>query len=334
MSDNRPSLAAPRHGPLLEMARQAGGGFDIDAFHVMDKRDNALITDEILNGAGSSKFVYNFSIQGTEVSGISVIGARHLAAHYGGLKHRLIASAQKTGELFVFTSFPYDGMPMAVSASVVRELADEPDFYSVVVEISDIKAGNSVQVERRENRFESRRDKSQYERPNYATIAQSKAYRNGVLALIPQDVQIAWKAEMLKLGRGETLTASVIEEKRAGVLRFAAAKGLTIDRKAVEALTMDQIAGLADAARENVGLFVNSAKALGIMFDPETGEVAEALPAPQTEAAAEKRGRGRPPGSANKAAAQPAELTPAAPPADVAQPAPVPAAPPSLFAEE
>src|SRR5262245_47891554 len=127
----RPPLVQPR-AQQIEMVRAAsGGGFDPDIWHVMDERDNALIADEILHGAGSSAFVYSFRMRdGTEVSGVSVIGARHLAAHYKGLKHRLIASMTKTGELFVAQSFPGDGNPMAVSATVINELAEQPDFYS------------------------------------------------------------------------------------------------------------------------------------------------------------------------------------------------------------
>ena len=112
-----PRLVSPRATETLETVRNAAGGFDIDAFHAMNERDNALIEDEILHGAGSSSFVYQFDIsQGNTVTGVSVVGARHLANHYRGLKHRLVASAQKTGELFVFQSFPAENMPMAVSA--------------------------------------------------------------------------------------------------------------------------------------------------------------------------------------------------------------------------
>src|SRR5215470_9213911 len=105
MADSRRQLVGARQLQTLQAVQAvAGSGWDPDAWHVMERRDEELIADEILNGAGSSKFVYSFDIQGTAVSGISVIGARHLAAHYGGLKHRLVASAQKTGEMFVFTS--------------------------------------------------------------------------------------------------------------------------------------------------------------------------------------------------------------------------------------
>jgi hypothetical protein len=286
----RPQLAAARTpGRTLEAVRAitAGGTFDPDVFHVMEERDNTLIEQEILHGAGSSKFVYNFEIQGTQVTGISVIGARHLAAAYGGLKHRLVASVQKTGDLFTFTSYPDHGMPMQVSCSVIAELENEPDFYGAVCEIGDIKTGNSIQIERRENRYETAgrgtpRERT-YERPHYATIAQSKAYRNAILSLIPQDIQLSWKIEMLKLKKDEVITGSVIDEKRANVLRFAAQRAIALDRRALEDLTFDQISGLGDAVRDGaLPAFVEALKALGLDLqqgDPETGEIKESTSA-------------------------------------------------------
>jgi hypothetical protein len=307
----RPQLVQPRAMQTLEAVRSVTGGtFDPDAWHVMDARDNELVSNEILHGAGSSTFVYDFEVAGKQVSGVSVVGARHLAAHYRGLKHRLVASMQKSGELFVFQSFPAENMPMAVSASVVTELAAEPDFYSSVVEVTDIKTGNAIQIERREARYETRRDGSRYERPNYTTIAQSKAYRNAVLALVPQDVIIRWKAEMLKLRKSDTITSSVIDEKRQNVLRFAAQHSIALDRRAVQDLTLDQIAGLGDAAREGaLPAFANSARALGLEIahseaDTESGQAAG--DDPQAGAATPRR-RGRPPGSRNQQPASESE---------------------------
>jgi hypothetical protein len=278
----RPQLVQPRTAQTLEAVRTMTGGFDADAFYVMDQRDNALVADEVLHGAGSSTFVYNFEVAGKQVAGISVIGARHLAAHYKGLQHRIVASMEKIGPLFTFVAYPGEHVNMSVSANVVAELAEEPDFYAAVVEVLDLKTGNKIQTERRESRVEFRRDGTSYERPNYATIAQSKAYRNAVLALIPQDIVIQWREAMLKLKKGETITASVIDEKRSNVLRFAAQRALALDRRAIEALTLDQIAGLGDAAREGrLPAFVQAARALGL----EVGEEA----AQETPAAAPER---------------------------------------------
>ena len=276
----RPQLVSPRQVATLDAVRtMTGGGFDVDAWHVMEERDNALIADEVLHGPGSSKFVYSFDIAGQRdpVTGISVIGARHLAAHYKGLKHRLVAAMQKTGSLFVFTSYPSADQPMAVTASIVPELAEEDDFYAAVVEVTDIKTGNTLQVERREARYEERRNGGvRFERPHYATIAQSKAYRNAVLALVPQDIVIRWKLDMLRLKKEEIITDSVIDQKRANVLQFAAQKAIALDRQAIDHLTLDQIAGLGDAAREGrLPAFVEAARALGLEIAQEFTDPAE-----------------------------------------------------------
>jgi hypothetical protein len=141
--------------------------------------------------------------------------------------------------------------------------------------MQDIKTGNSIQIERRELRFEERRGGGHYERPNYATIAQSKAYRNAVLSLVPQDIVIRWKAQQLKLQKSETITASVLDEKRGHVIRFAAQRAIALDRRAVEGLTLDQISGLGDAAREGrLPAFVEAARALGL--EVAQGSAAEA----------------------------------------------------------
>src|SRR5262252_2125032 len=124
MAQSLPRLVEPRAAQTLEMVRSVtGGAFDPDVWHVMDQRDNQLVADEILHGAGSSSFVYEFEIaRGQPVSGVSVIGARHLAAHYKGLKHRLVASLQQNGALVVAQSFPGENSPMAMTATVVPEL--------------------------------------------------------------------------------------------------------------------------------------------------------------------------------------------------------------------
>ncbi|MDD5059475.1 MAG: hypothetical protein PHQ60_16585 [Sideroxydans sp.] len=291
------TLSRPNPVRLLDQVieRTASGGFDPEAFHVLNERDNALIADEVMNGSGSSKFVYQFAISGTNVTGISVVGARHLATEYGGLRHRMVASTRKIGALFTFTSYPADGSPMRVSCSVIPELASEDDFYSSLVEVEDIKLGNTVQMEASETKLEKKRDGSTYERPHFQKIAQAKAYRNAILALIPQDVQLAWKDKMLSLGKNEVVTKSVIAEKRSGVMQFAAAKGVAVDRHALEALTMDQIAGLAEAARtKDLPQFVNAAAALGLVQTEQPEPQPEPTkPAPRK--AATKAQRDEPP---------------------------------------
>lgn len=236
-----------------------------EIFHVMDQRDEALIADEVLHGPKSGVFVYNFNISGKDVAGISVRGAAHLARHYGGLKHRLVATVTKTGPLFMFKSYPSEGIPMSVHCSLVPELAEEEDFYEAVVEVTDIKTGNTRQVAKSEKRHEKRRDGSAYDRPNYTTIAESKAYRNAVLSLVPQDVQEIFKKECIKLGKSVDITASIIDEKRTSVIKFAAAKGIALQRDAVSDLDWNQISGLSEAAKESVEAFRASAEALNLI---------------------------------------------------------------------
>jgi hypothetical protein len=93
--------------------------------------------------------------------------------------------------------------------------------------------------------------------------------------LIPQDVAIRWKLDMLKLKKTEVITDSVIDQKRANVLQFAAQKAIALDRRSVEALSLAEIAGLGDAAREGrLPAFVEAAKALGLEI--AQGQAAEA----------------------------------------------------------
>lgn len=252
-------------------ARQQGGGqaaqpaqvFDLDAWHAMEQRDNALIADEIMHGTMSGKFVYDFSISGTRTSGVSVVGARHLAAHYGGIKHRIVASVEKRDALFIFTTYPAESIPMSVHVANIPEMAAEPDFYKIVIEITDVKKGVSEQHEKMELRHEKRRDGSLYERPNFQIIAQSKAFRNGVLAMIPQDV--VEKFKQMSLNAGNTMTINLMEEKRNAVNRFASQNGIALDRQALANLTYEQISGLGDAARAGAEKFIQAATGIGLV---------------------------------------------------------------------
>ena len=252
-----PASTAPiptARSTALVAAAQAGT-LDPDIIHAMELRDNQLVRDEALHGPTSGVFVYQFKIAGNEVQGISVIGARHLAAMYGGIRHRMIASIDKFGAIHKSISYANGGNPMAVSVAVLRELEDEPDYYTSTVEIEDIKTGNTVQAERTELRFERRQDGSPYERPNYRTIAQSKAYRNAVLAIIPQDILAEFKKRAIAQGKSKDMTEDALDEKRRVVIRFAAAKGVPIQRQVIEGLTWDQIGGLGEAARVGVDSF-------------------------------------------------------------------------------
>ena len=269
------TLRSPRvtdlRGRIIDTMVQNVSGFDPDLWVAMDERDNALIQDELLHGVGSSAFVYQFPHDGATVSGISVIGARELAAHYQGIKHRVMATTSKVGPLFITQSYDPPRPPFV---EVIDQLASLPDYFEVVCEVTDVKTGNSIQETAKEYRMERRsrnalRDNpnlpEEFERKHYEKIAASKAYRNGVLHLIRQSVQLEWKALMLKAGKSQVVTGSQLEEKRSGVLRYAASKAISVDRRAIESLTLDQISGLSDAAREGLEGFIASAEALGIV---------------------------------------------------------------------
>ena len=293
-----------RQGQVIDAIVERASGIDTDILAVMDKRDTAMIEDEILHGAGSSKYVYSFRVGNKAVSGISVVGARELATHYGGMQHEIIATVSKVGRLLVITQYPQDGVPMDIRFQRVAELEEEPDFYECLVRIKDIKTGNSTQTRKKELRMEERSEHMLkenpgldrfYARPHYDTIAESKAYRNAILNLIPQGVQIAWKQKMLELEKSEIITVSVIDEKRSGVLRYAAAKAIPVDREAVESLTYEQIMGLSDAVREGKAeQFVEAADALGIIMPDDTDNrpVRRVVAAPSDKAGTQTRQSG------------------------------------------
>lgn len=264
-------------GQFMESIVQQASGrtFDPDMVIVMERRDDALISDEILHGGASQKYVYSFRIGRTTVTGISVVGARELAYHYGGLQHDIIASTSKVGELLIMTQYPGEGVEYDVKYRRVPDIADLPDFYEVIVRIKDIKKGSTTVARKREYAMETRSEETlrenpqlpeKFARPHYETIAESKAYRNAMLNLIPQEVQLKWKDLMLAAGKTEIVTEGVIDEKRSGVLRFAAKHAIGVDRQALESLTFEQIAGLSDAAREGkADGFAASARGLGIV---------------------------------------------------------------------
>lgn len=232
------------------LQRTMESGFDIDAFHVMDQRDSRLLQDEILGGPRSSKFVYDFEISGQKIRGISAIGARELATYYKGIRHRIVTSTRKVGSLFVFTTYPHEGTTSSMHTTVLPELKDEPDGYEAVVEIEDIKSGNKMMAAKFESQWEWSSQKSKYfEKPHFATIAQSKAQRNGILMVIPQSVQLQWMEAVIADGKHDNITRGVLAEKRDGVLRYCTAQGIPLDRDVLNALLLEQIMGLSDAAR-------------------------------------------------------------------------------------
>jgi len=281
------SIADLRRGAATEstldglLARpMRGAAFDLDAWHAMQERDSALIADSVLNGYVGKEYVYTFKIGGTQVTGISVVGARALAAEYKGIKARLVSAIDKTGPLFIMRTFD----PPSMQIQHIPELAEQIDFYEVVLEITDIKTGNSIQTRKRESKFERTSKGGTFERNHYDVIAESKAFRNGVLAIIPQDVVSKFEEKALKAGEsGNLVTRS---ERIAGVLKFAAAKGIALDRQHAEKLTTAQISGLGDAARESLEAFIRAATSAGLIAGaPATVETPPAPTEPKQPAA-------------------------------------------------
>lgn len=258
-------------GLMQRLLAQPMQSFDPDAWHVMQERDNALIRDELMHGAGSKAFVYDFSITGTRVTGISVVGARELAAQYKGIKSRIVATVEKRGALFIFRTFA----PLSIETRLLPELEGETDFYECVMEVSDIKTGNSIEVRKKESKTERKRDGSTYDRPHYDVICESKAFRNGVLSVLPQSVIQEFKQRCLNSGNASQEVT--IHEWRARARAHAAKNGIALDRAALDALTFDELTGLGSAAGQGLEKFKAAAGALGLLVatgtDAQTGEV-------------------------------------------------------------
>lgn len=263
--------------PLEDLLSRPTRSFDPDAWHVMQERDNALIRDQILHGYASKDFVYSFDIGGKKVTGISVVGARELASQYGGIKSRIMATVEKRGAMFIFRQFS----PMSIEVRTIRELEGDTDFYECVMEISDIKTGNSIEVRKKENRLEQRSSSKGgglYERPHYDVIAESKAYRNGVLAILPQNVISEFEARCLNAGN--TSKEKTIDQVREGIIAFSTKNGLHINRSEIMKLGFAEISGLRESAKD-IAEFKRAAESLGLLvpeekketIDKETGEI-------------------------------------------------------------
>jgi len=287
------------------LARPLASSFDPDAYHVMQERDNALIRDELMHGTASKAFVYQFKISGSTVSGISVVGARELASQYKGIKSRIVATVEKRGALFIFRSFN----PLNIETRVLHELETDDDFYECVMEVSDIKTGNSIEVRKKESKMEKRSNGSGfYERPHYDVIAESKAYRNGVLSVLPQSVIKDFQARCL--AAGSVSEEKTIDQLREGALKHAAKHGIALSRNGLADLSYAELQGLGAAAATGNDAFKKSAEALGVLAmsgaDRTTGEI----PPPAAP---------RPPAAARGPAANHARAEP--PPADDQPPA-------------
>ena len=264
--------------------------YDQEFAMAMAKRDETLIAEEVLHGALHSGYIYNFKgAGGAQMTGISVVGARELAYHYGGLHHKVLGVTRKQGSMFTFES--YD--PLNITVQSVESLKDEPDYVAVRIRVIDTKKDNSIEIthqellkERRNQEWLSRNPGADefFPRPHAQTIAASKAYRNAIRSLVPQHVQIEWLKLVKEIPQGQTdLTQDVLGEKRAAVIRYAASKGLSLDRQQVERLTLDQISGLSDAAREgNLPQFNAACQGLGLFSFTRAREVEPPKPATTT----------------------------------------------------
>jgi|GEM_PF-2312308 len=272
--------------PFAQLLNRPVRTFDADAYHVMQERDAQLIRDNLLHGAANREFVYQFSIGDTKVAGISVIGARQLASEYKGIKQRIVASTEKRGSLFVFRTFE----PLDIKTVELPALAEDVDFYEVVMEIQDVKTGNSVQVRKSEPRMERKRNGELYLRPHYDVIAESKAFRNGVLSVLPQSVIIEFEQRCLATGKGsEELTMDQLRER---IVAYCTKKAVVLIRGTLAELNYGELTGLATAARTSLETFREAAQGLGIVpitdapaatpleappagapVDPDTGEI-------------------------------------------------------------
>jgi hypothetical protein len=249
----------------LEAVKSGEGKFDADAYHAMQERDEQLIHDQIVHGLTSNEFVYDFPMDGSTVTGVSVVGARELAFQYGGIKHRIIATLQKNGALFTARSFE----PLAINCHKVEELADEDDFYEVIIEVTDVKKGNSVQVRKRESLQGTRKNGTKYDRPHYDVIAESKAYRNAVINILPQAVVEEFKKACIAKKYGnEGKPQRTLQDLRSGVLRFAMSKGEPVDRAKLEKLSYEEISDLASQLND-IDVFRNAAEQLNVLAQKE-----------------------------------------------------------------
>jgi len=283
--------------------------FSADAWHAMNARDNMQVEQEVLNGDAGAEYVYAMLVQGKLVTGVSVVGASQLACEYGGIKSRLIGSTHKKGSLFVFWRAGQ------LDVRSIPELEDQPDYYEAVVEVTDIKTGNSIEIRKTEEAFGTRRDGGKFARPHFDTIAESKARRKGTLSLIPQSIVSKFKLRCLdaaiKAGAFDdpkdaplktaikrflaTLKVSnagperTIDQLRSGAMEWAAKNAISLDRMALQNLTYDEIYGLGGAARDGKEAFRVACEALGVLRDMAEIETNVAPPEQKQEQEQEKK---------------------------------------------
>ncbi len=214
------------------------------------------------------------------------------------LKSKIVATVEKRGAMFIFRTFT----PLSIDVRTIRELETEDDFYECVMEVSDIKTGNSIEVRKQEMRMEKKRDGSGYfERKHYSVIAESKAFRNGVLSVLPQSVIQDFKKRCLE--KGNSSTEETIDQIRAKVLQFGAKNSIPLNRAAIASLGYAEISGLGGAARESLEAFQRAAVALSLTGGTEPAGSPPAGSPPPPSPAAAKGAKGAK--GANQASAPP-----------------------------
>jgi hypothetical protein len=273
------TVESPKESLLEQLLQRP---MTLDVFHAMDERDNALIRDEVTHGATNKAFVYEFELGGKKVTGVSVIGARELAAQYKGIRSRIVATVEKRGALFIFRTFT----PLTIDTRVLHELEGDDDFYECVMEVSDIKTGNSIEVRKKETRTERKRNGDTFDRPHFDVIAESKAFRNGVLSLLPQSVVMDFKKRAL--AAGNSTSEQTIDQLRDRAAAHAVKHSMALDRKVLGELSFAELQGLGAAAGQGIDVFKRSAAALGLVADASPG----AVTSPASSQPAAKRGKG------------------------------------------
>lgn len=260
-------------------------GAEAPAFELKSQRDTQLVIDELLNGGMSTEFVYQIPGR-DDVSGISVIGARQLAAVQGHIRHRIVMSVEKKGPLAIITTYPMPGVPARVEyMQVPGPVTTEDDFYRVLVEVENTATGYVLQDEKTELRWQTSKEGKPYQNAHFATVAQAKAFRNAVEHVFQQDIVLDFVRQALEMKRankdGKTIVGGAMEEMRRAITRFAAEKGIPIERAALGNLTSEQMGGLREAVKDGKDSFLSALAALGLRTAASAETAAPPKPAPK-----------------------------------------------------
>ena len=108
--------------------------------------------------------------------------ALRLAATHG-IQCRVVLTTEKVGGTYIITTYPAPGIPGSIATAEIPGTAHRPDFYRVSVEVADARRGASVQVEAEHDTPADPRNNA-----DARATTLSRAFRDGVLALVPHDV--------------------------------------------------------------------------------------------------------------------------------------------------